>query len=124
VDGRDTRGRRLERHCPRLPDRGHRSWYFHASATNLLGRPERARRGGFASQAAAGRARDAWPASTEADRTAQGWTVERWLRYWLSARTRLRAALIGLANALATRDEPQRSASTAGTLDPPSFSPR
>jgi hypothetical protein len=86
---------RYNRRCcsvrdPRLLGRDHGSWYFHASATNLLGRPERVRRGGFASQPAARRARDAWLASTEADRTAQGWTVERWLRYWLSTRTRLR----------------------------------
>src|SRR5690349_25103502 len=88
---RDADRRRLEQSCPRLPQRGHGSWYFHSSATNLLGRRERARRGGYPSQAAARRARDAWLAGTAADRTAQGWTVERWLRYWLDSRTHLRA---------------------------------
>jgi integrase len=40
---RDSDRRRLEQSCPRLLERGHGSWYFHCSATNLLGRRERAR---------------------------------------------------------------------------------
>ena len=88
---RDALGQRLEQRCLRLPDRGHGSWYFHCSATNLLGRRERARHGGYPSQAAARQARDAWLAGTAADRTAQGWTVERWLRHWLDTRTTIRA---------------------------------
>jgi hypothetical protein len=87
---RDATGKRLERTCPRLAERGHGSWYFHASATNLFGRSERVRRGGFASQAAARRARDEWLASTGEERSARSWTVERWLRYWLSTRTAIR----------------------------------
>ncbi|MEU7876363.1 hypothetical protein [Dactylosporangium sp. NPDC049140] len=84
---RDIAGQSLEQRCPQLPERGHGSWYFHCSATNLLGRRERARRGGYPSQAAAREARDAWLAGTAADRTAQGWTVERWLRHCLDSRT-------------------------------------
>jgi hypothetical protein len=57
----------------------------------VLGRPEPARRGGYPSQAAARRARDEWLAGTAADRTAAGWTVQRWLRRWLDTRTHLRA---------------------------------
>jgi integrase len=87
---RDAAGRRLEKACPRLAERGHGTWYFHASARNLVGRSERARRGGYASRAAALRARDAWLATTGEDRTARSWTVERWLRYWLSTRTAIR----------------------------------
>lgn len=87
---RDGNRRRLEQSCPRLTERGHGTWYFHCSATNLLGRPERARRGGYPSQAAARRARDEWLATTGEDRTARSWTVERWLRYWLSSRTSIR----------------------------------
>jgi hypothetical protein len=87
---RGATGLRLEKSCPQLVERGHGSWYFHASATNLLGRSERVRRGGYASQAAARRARDEWLATTGADRTARSWTVERWLRYWLSTRTAIR----------------------------------
>ena len=87
---RDTAGRRWEQSCPRLAERGHGSWYFHCSATNLFGRPERVRRGGYGSRTAACRARDEWLAGTEADRTAQGWTVQRWLRHWLDSRTRIR----------------------------------
>ena len=49
--------RRLEQSCPRLDERRHGTWYFHCSATNLLGRSERVRRGGFPSQSAR-RARD------------------------------------------------------------------
>jgi hypothetical protein len=41
---------------------------------------ERARRGGYPSQAAARRARDEWLTGSAADRTAEGWTVERWRR--------------------------------------------
>ncbi|MEU1751948.1 tyrosine-type recombinase/integrase [Micromonospora matsumotoense] len=73
-----------------MSERGHGTWYFHCSATNLLGRRERIRRGGYPSQAAARRARDEWQTTTEADRTAQGWTVERWLRHWLDTRTKIR----------------------------------
>ncbi|MEV5446866.1 tyrosine-type recombinase/integrase [Streptomyces sp. NPDC052644] len=73
-----------------MAERGHGSWYFHCSATNLLGRRERVRRGGYRSQAAARRARDQWLAGTAADRTAAGWTVERWLRHWLDTRTKIR----------------------------------
>ncbi|MFG1955197.1 tyrosine-type recombinase/integrase [Micromonospora sp. NPDC048830] len=87
---RDTTGRRLEQRCPRLSHRTHGSWYFHASAPNMLGRSERIRRGGFPTKAAARRARDEWLASTSEERTARSWTVERWLRYWLSTRTKLR----------------------------------
>jgi hypothetical protein len=65
---RDTTGRRLEQHCPRLPDREHGSWYFHASASNLLGRPEPIRRGRYPSQAAARRTRHAWLVASETDR--------------------------------------------------------
>jgi hypothetical protein len=45
-------GRRLEKSCPRLGERGHGTWYFHCSASNVLGRSERVRRGGYPSQAA------------------------------------------------------------------------
>ncbi|MEV0131730.1 tyrosine-type recombinase/integrase [Dactylosporangium sp. NPDC050688] len=87
---RDGNGRRLEQRCPRLIEQAHGSWCFHASARNLLGRSERVRRGGYPSQAAARRARDEWLAATGEERTARSWTVERWLRYWLSTRTHLR----------------------------------
>nr|WP_240638459.1 tyrosine-type recombinase/integrase [Micromonospora aurantiaca] len=87
---RDDQRRRLEQSCPRLGERGHGTWYFHCSATNLLGRSERVRHGGYPSQAAARHARDEWLTTTEADRTAQGWTVERWLRHWLHNRTKIR----------------------------------
>ncbi len=83
-------GRRLDRACPRLGERDHGTWYFHCSATNLLGRSERVRRGGYPSQAAARRAREEWLAQTGEKRTARAWSLERWLRYWLSTRTSIR----------------------------------
>jgi hypothetical protein len=67
---RDANRRRLEQSCPRLGERVHGTWYFHCSATNLLGRRERARRAGYRSQTAARQARDEFPAGTAADRTA------------------------------------------------------
>jgi len=41
-------------------------------------------------QAAARRARDEWLAATGEEHTARSWTVERWLRHWLTTRTHLR----------------------------------
>jgi len=87
---RDGSGKRLERSCPRLPDRGHGTWYFQCSARNLLGRAERKRQGGFASKAAATRARNAWLTATGEERTANAWTVAQWLRHWLATRTTIR----------------------------------
>jgi hypothetical protein len=83
--------RRLEQSCPQLSERGHGTWYFHCSATNLLGRRERARRGGYPPQAAARPAREEFLAASAADRTADGWTVEWRLRHWLESRTSIRA---------------------------------
>jgi hypothetical protein len=45
---RNSQGKRLEHHCPRLAVRGHGSWYFDCSAPNLFGRSDRIRRGGLA----------------------------------------------------------------------------
>jgi integrase len=87
---RNSRGQRLEQNCPRLPERGHGSWYFHCSAPNLFGRSERIRRGGYPSQAAARQARDDTLADSAARRCGDGWTLERWLRHWLDTRTRIR----------------------------------
>ncbi|MGX7669173.1 hypothetical protein [Plantactinospora sp. DSM 117369] len=64
--------KRLEKDCPRLPERGHGSWYFDCSATDAFGKPARARRGGFPSKAAARQARDEWLNRTGEERTAQG----------------------------------------------------
>jgi hypothetical protein len=111
---REAAGRRLNNKCPRLAKRGHGTWTFHASATNLLGRSERVRRGGYPSQASARRARDEWLAATGADRTARSWTVEQWLRYWLSARTAAR----GSSPPVAGPARPDPLPSTAGADRP------
>ena len=52
-------GRRFGRTCPQLAEVGYGSWYFHVSVTNLMGRRERVRRGGYPTRAAARHARDA-----------------------------------------------------------------
>jgi hypothetical protein len=51
-------GRPLGKSCPRLAQGRHGSWYFHVSVTNLMGRRERVRRGGYPTRAAARQARD------------------------------------------------------------------
>ncbi|MFD6771171.1 tyrosine-type recombinase/integrase [Micromonospora chalcea] len=76
--------------CPRLPERDHGSWYFHCSTRDLLGQAERVRRGGYASEAVARRARDEFLVLSRERQAGLSWTVDRWLRYWLSTRTRIR----------------------------------
>jgi hypothetical protein len=75
---------------PQLAQGGHGSWYFHVSVTNLMGRRERVRRGGYPTQAAARQARDAALGRSRQDQTSHAWTLARWLRYWLSTRVGIR----------------------------------
>ncbi|MEH1017844.1 tyrosine-type recombinase/integrase [Micromonospora sp. CPCC 206060] len=82
--------RTLGRSCPRLREPDHGSWYFHCSTRNLLGQAERVRRGGYASEAAAQKARDEFLILSREQQAGRSWTVTRWLRYWLSTRTRIR----------------------------------
>ncbi|MGH3673782.1 MAG: hypothetical protein ACRDSH_24645 [Pseudonocardiaceae bacterium] len=58
--------------------------------TSLMGRRERVRRGGYPTRAAARHARDQVPARSREDQTSQAWTLQRWLRYWLSTRVDIR----------------------------------
>ena len=83
-------GRRSGDHCPRLTEQGHGSWYFACSTRSLLGQVERVRRGG-PTQAAALHARDELLEMSREERVGRNWTVTKWLRYWLSTRTRIRA---------------------------------
>jgi integrase len=83
-------GRQLGRTCPQLAEGKHGSWYFHVSVTNLMGRRERVRRGGYPTRAAARHARDAELGHSREDQTGHAWTLERWLRYWLSIRVGIR----------------------------------
>jgi hypothetical protein len=85
-----TSGRQLGRTCPQLAQNGHGSWYFHVSITNLIGRRERVRRGGDPTRAAARQARDETLGRSREDQTSHAWTLERWLRYWLSTRVAIR----------------------------------
>jgi integrase len=83
-------GRRRNRTCPRLVERGHGSWQFDCRVRDIRGRSTQVRRSGFSSQAAATRARDDVLDQSLERFTGQRWTVERWLRYWLTTRTSIR----------------------------------
>ena len=80
----------LSSSCPRLSERGHGSWYFDCAVPVLPGRRERERRGGYVTRREAVAARDALLGDGSEQATAEGWTVARWLRYWLTTRTRIR----------------------------------
>jgi hypothetical protein len=82
-------GRLLSSACPQLVERGHGSWYFDCAVPVLPGRREWLRRGGYPTRREAVVARDALLGDGDTA-TAEGWTVERWLRYWLTTRTRVR----------------------------------
>src|SRR3954471_6683356 len=82
-------GRLLSSACPQLPERGHGSWYFDCAVPVLPGRRERLRRGGYPTRREAIAARDALLGGGDTA-TAEGWTVQRWLRYWLTTRTKIR----------------------------------
>ena len=87
VRGQDpASGRHLGRTCPQLAEDGHGSWYFHVSVTNLMGRRERVRRGGYPTRAAARQAPDETLGRSRQDQTSHTWTLEQWLRYWLTTR--------------------------------------
>jgi hypothetical protein len=73
--------KRLERRCPRLPERGHGSWSFHCSVTTMFGVRERVRRGGYTTRRAATAARDELLKRSRAERTTATWTTGRWLRH-------------------------------------------
>ncbi|MGI5180116.1 tyrosine-type recombinase/integrase [Dactylosporangium sp. CA-152071] len=88
IDGRP--GRRRNRTCSRLTERGHGSWQFDCRVRDIRGRSTQVRRSGFPSQAAATRARDGVLDQSLERFTGQRWTVERWLRYWLTTRTSIR----------------------------------
>jgi len=83
-------GRRGGRTCPMLAERSHGTWYFGCSVSDLWGRRRQFRRGGFASKAAATRARDAVLAQSCEQTTAHLWTLETWLGFWLSTRRSIR----------------------------------
>jgi len=83
-------GRRGGRTCPRLTERAHGSWSFSCYVSDLWGRRRQVRRGGFASKAAATRARDTMLAGSCEQATAHLWTLETWLGFWLSTRRSIR----------------------------------
>ena len=77
--------------CPHLAERGHGSWYFDCAVPVLPGRRERLRRGGYPTRREAIAARDTLLGDGDGDTvTAEGWTMQRWLRYWLTTRTKIR----------------------------------
>ncbi|WP_158633082.1 site-specific integrase [Amycolatopsis sp. WAC 01376] len=83
-------GRRWGLHCPRLSERGHGRWYFTVElAAGRDGRRCRLQRGGFASRAAAERARGFW-LGDDVDPGRALVTVGQWLDVWLATRNTLR----------------------------------
>jgi hypothetical protein len=58
-------------------------------SVGLRGRRERLRRGGHPTRREAIAARDALLGDGDSA-TAEGWTMQRWLRYWLTTRTKIR----------------------------------
>ncbi len=80
--------------CQRLAERGHGNWYYHCNVTTLSGRRERVRRGGFATRRDAEAARDKMLARSCEESTGAVWTVERWLRYWVTTRTSIRPSTL------------------------------
>ncbi|MEV6598297.1 site-specific integrase [Actinoplanes sp. NPDC051346] len=72
-----------------MAERGHGSWYFDCAVPVLPGRRERLRRGGYPTRREAIAARDAL-LGDGITATVEGWTMERWLRHWLTTRTRIR----------------------------------
>jgi hypothetical protein len=77
----DQTGHRLGRRCPKLSDRSHGSWYYATQLPTTGGRTARIRRGGYPNAQAARNARCTMLAM---DTTGHTWTLERWLRSWLS----------------------------------------
>jgi integrase len=82
-------GRQLNGRCELLVDAAHGRWYFAVQVTTLAGRRGRVRRGGFASEAAAERARQAFLDLPDAAAAGRAWTVRRWLEQWLDTRTEI-----------------------------------
>ncbi|GIF22627.1 hypothetical protein Ate02nite_53570 [Paractinoplanes tereljensis] len=65
------------------------SWYFACVVPVLPGRRERLHRGGYLTRREAIAARDGLLGDGDTV-TAEGWTMQPWLRYWLTTRTRIR----------------------------------
>lgn len=82
-------GRQLNGLCELLADPGHGRWYFAVQVTTAAGRRGRVRRGGYASEAAAERARQAFLDLPDAAAAGRAWTVRRWLEQWLDTRTEI-----------------------------------
>jgi integrase len=80
-------GKQLNGRCELLTEPGHGRWFFAVQVTTAAGRRGRVRRGGFATQAAAERARQAFLALPDAAAAGRAWTVQRWIEQWLDTRT-------------------------------------
>jgi integrase len=88
-------GRRLDGACPRLKRARHGSWYYAAELPPASdGRRRRVRRGGFATDAAAGEALRTLLAATATTSTdgAGELTVAEWLEHWLHEKSKPGAA--------------------------------
>ncbi|UBU12969.1 site-specific integrase [Nonomuraea gerenzanensis] len=77
-------GKRLGNRCARLANPVHGSWYFAVQVTDMAGRRQRLRRGGFPTADAARQAACDLAVSLEAAPVTECCTVAQWLHYWLS----------------------------------------
>jgi integrase len=80
-------GRQFNGRCELLADAAHGRWYFAVQVTTAAGRRGRVRRGGYASEAAAGQVRQAFLGLPDAAAAGRAWTVRRWLQQWLDTRS-------------------------------------
>jgi hypothetical protein len=84
---RDEQGRALNARCPRLPERGHGTWYFRVEMPpGRDGRRRQLRRGGFSSQQAAKQARDYLCNPVASDPSPATVSTAQWLQLWLDTR--------------------------------------
>jgi hypothetical protein len=88
---RSQDGRRLEKSCPRLGERGHVTCTSTAPPPICSAVPSALVAAGFPHEQPPDGPGDGWLDASAADRTADGWTVERWLRQWLDSRMQNRS---------------------------------
>jgi hypothetical protein len=80
-------GRPFNSRCPRLPERGHGSWYFRVELpAGRSGRRRQLRRGGFSSRGSAKQARDYLRNPTVGNLSRALVGTAQWLQLWLDTR--------------------------------------
>ncbi|MFG1928760.1 tyrosine-type recombinase/integrase [Cryptosporangium sp. NPDC048952] len=86
-------GHRRNRQCPHLSEYGHGSWQFDCRVLDVTGDRKQIRRGGFTSEKKARAALARFRAQSPHP-DAAAWTVETWVRHWLTTRTSIRQSTL------------------------------